>query len=574
MAQLRVALCQIDAIVGDVDGNVDKVRAAMAIAEASDADLAVFPELVLTGYPPEDLLLKPSFVDRSMRALDFVASSSQRCAAVVGFVERERSLYNAAAVVAGGKVHGIWRKELLPNYSVFDERRWFTPGDGATPLFSIAGVPVGVTICEDAWSPEGPIARQAAGGAELIVSLNASPYRAGAMTERERMLATRAADASTAIVYVNLVGGQDELVFDGGSLLFDHTGELLGRLPQFVEEVAIVDLELHEGFRKRILDPRGSHEGAPIPIVDVVAPSLGRAGHFPPTIAPRLDPADEVYDALVLATRDYIVKNRFSDVVISLSGGVDSALVATIAVDALGADRVHGLLLPSRYSSEGSVADAVELADNLGIGYQVIPIEEAHRAYLELLAEPFSGRAPDLTEENLQARVRGTIVMAFSNKFGWIVLTTGNKSELAVGYATLYGDMAGGFAVIRDVPKTLVYAISRARNRRGDFPVIPEAILDKPPSAELRPDQRDADSLPPYEVLDPILEEYVERDSSVEDIVAKGFDEATVRRIVAMVDGAEYKRRQAPPGARVTSRAFGKDRRMPITDGSRNGAGR
>jgi NAD+ synthase (glutamine-hydrolysing) len=569
VTQLRVALCQLDAVVGDIEGNVDRVLAAMATAEASGADLAVFPELVLTGYPPEDLLLKPAFVERSVRGIEAVAAASKRCASVVGFVEPERGLHNAAAVISGGKIHGVWRKELLPNYGVFDERRWFTPGDGATPLFRIAGVPVGITICEDAWSPEGPIARQAAGGAELVVSLNASPYRAQVIEERERMLATRAADASAAIVYVNLVGGQDELVFDGGSMIFDHTGELVARLPQFDELVEIVDIDLREGFRKRILDPRGVASVPPLPTIDVVAPAIERSGHFPPTIVQRPEVATEVYDALVLATRDYVRKNRFSDVVIGLSGGIDSALVAAIAVDALGPDQVHGVLLPSRYSSAGSIGDAQALAENLGIEHRVISIEGPFSSYLELLEEHFVGRPADLTEENLQARVRGTILMALSNKFGWIVLTTANKSEIAVGYSTLYGDMAGGFAVIRDVPKTLVYAVARERNRRAGMALIPEAIIDKAPSAELRPDQKDEDSLPAYEVLDPILEEYVEKDRSIAEIVAKGFDESVVRRVIALVDGAEYKRRQAPPGARVTSRAFGKDRRMPITNGSR-----
>ncbi|HWD24954.1 MAG TPA: NAD+ synthase [Acidimicrobiales bacterium] len=571
MTQLRVALCQLDPVVGDIEGNVERVLCAMARADAVGADLAVFPELVLTGYPPEDLLLKPAFVERSVRALEAVAAASKRCASVIGFVEPKGGLYNAAAVVSGGKVHGVWHKELLPNYGVFDERRWFTPGDGATPLFGIAGVAVAITICEDAWSPEGPIARQAAGGADLVVSLNASPYRAEVIEEREGMLATRAADASAAIVYVNLVGGQDELVFDGGSMIFDHTGKLLARLAQFDELVEIVDIDLASGYPKRTADPDAAASAPPLPLVDIVAPSVERSGHYPPTIVQRPDVAGEVYDALVLATRDYVRKNRFSDVVIGLSGGIDSALVAAIAVDALGADRVHGVLLPSRYSSAGSIGDANALAENLGIEHRVISIEGPFEAYLEVLEEHFTGRTTDLTEENLQARVRGTILMALSNKFGWIVLTTGNKSEIAVGYSTLYGDMAGGFAVIGDVPKTLVYAVARARNHRAGMALIPDAIIDKAPSAELRPDQKDEDSLPPYEVLDPILEEYVERDRSVDDIVAKGFDESVVRRVIALVDGAEYKRRQAPPGARVTSRAFGKDRRMPITNGSRTG---
>ncbi len=570
MTQIRIALCQLDAVVGDIDGNVEQTLAALKVAEEADADVAVFPELMVTGYPPEDLLLRPAFVDHALRGLDAVVrgTSASRCAAIVGFVDRvagERGVANAAAVISAGAVRGIWHKEFLPNYGVFDERRWFTPGVGATPLFRIAGVSVAVTICEDAWFADGPIARQAAGGAAIVCSLNASPYRAGAMAEREAMLAERARDARVPIAYVNLVGGQDELVFDGGSMVVDASGAVTCRLPQFSEEVGIVDLD--------VPDPDGDRSPgsvAPLRVVDVVGEPGRRRGHFPPRVAPAPAVADEVYDALVLATRDYVTKNRFTDVVISLSGGIDSALVAAIAVDALGPGRVHGVLLPSRYSSPGSVSDALELSEALGIEHRTIPIEEVHDAFLTLLGPHFGDRPADLAEENLQARIRGTVVMALSNKFGWLVLTTGNKSELAVGYATLYGDMAGGFAVIRDVPKTLVYAVARARNARRGGPVIPEAILAKPPSAELRPDQLDADSLPPYDVLDPILEAYVERESSVAEIVAAGFDEATVRRVVRLVEGAEYKRRQAPPGARVTSRAFGRDRRMPITNGAPN----
>ena len=567
MPSLRLALCQLDATVGDLEGNTTRVIDALRGAEEAGADLAVFPELVLTGYPPEDLLLKPAFVEGSLVALDEVASASGTCAAVVGFVDQDRDLYNAAAVLCGGKVHGIWHKELLPNYGVFDERRWFVAGDGQTPLFSIAGTRVGVTICEDAWSPSGPVARQAAGGAELIVSLNASPYRAGILAERQRMLATRASDGSCALAYVNLVGGQDELVFDGASMLFDHDGTLVASAPQYREAILVVDLELRGRFRKRIVEPRGWPQAKLLPVVPVSGPRPSPPQpHAAPQLSPRLGPEEEVYEALVLATRDYVKKNGFSDAVIGLSGGVDSALVATVAVDALGSERVHGVLLPSRFSSEGSLTDATALSENLGIDHRVIGIEPVHEAYLELLAPTFADRAPDLTEENLQARVRGTILMALSNKFGWLVLTTGNKSEMAVGYATLYGDMAGGFAVIKDVPKTLVYALCEMRNAQAGRDLIPTAILTKPPSAELRDDQRDEDSLPPYDELDPILEGYVERDLSVQELVAEGHDEPTVRRVIDLVDFAEYKRRQAPPGVRVTSRAFGKDRRMPITN--------
>jgi len=567
VGRLRIALCQLDAVVGDLEGNAGRVLAALERAEADGADLAVFPELVLTGYPPEDLLLEPGFVEASMRSLDRVAAATRRCVAVVGFVEADLDLHNAAAVIAGGKVHGVCHKELLPNYGVFDERRWFVPGRGDSPLFLVGGVRVGVAICEDAWSPTGPVERLAAGGAELVVTLNASPYRAGVLAEREAMLATRAADASCALAYVNVVGGQDELVFDGASMLFDLEGELIASAPQFDEWVLVVDVDVRPAFRKRIVEPRGHPHATPLPVVHVSGRRPDPPGdRRPPALTGRLNPVAEVYEALVTGTRDYVTKNGFGDVVVGLSGGVDSALVATIAVDALGAGHVHGVAMPSRFSSEGSLDDAEAIAANLGIDHRVVPIETAHAAYLELLGPIFGDRPPDVTEENLQARVRGTLLMALSNKFGWLVLTTGNKSEMAVGYATLYGDMAGGFAVIKDVPKTLVYRLCAMRNERAGSDLVPRSILEKPPSAELRPDQRDADSLPPYEELDPILEGYVERDLSVGELVAAGHDEATVRRVIELVDRAEYKRRQAPPGVRVTSRAFGKDRRMPITN--------
>lgn len=567
VSSVRIALCQIDAVVGDIEGNVDRVLSALEVAEDAGADIAAFPELVLTGYPPEDLLLKPSFVAASARALERVAAASRQCVAVVGFVESGRDLYNAAAVCAGGKVHGVWRKELLPNYGVFDERRWFAPGTGDTPLFLIGGVRVGVTICEDAWSPNGPVARQAAGGAELVISVNASPYRAGVIEERERMLATRALDSSCALAYVNLIGGQDELVFDGASMLFDASGALLASAGQFVEETLVCDLQVRPSYRKRLVEPRGRPEAPAMAVATVSERRLEqRSERIEGGLAPRLGRVEEVYAALVLGTRDYVDKSGFTDVVLGLSGGVDSALVAAIAVDALGAEHVHGVAMPSRFSSPASLEDAGHLAANLGIDLQVLEIESVHAAYLELLKPAFAGRPDDLTEENLQARARGTLLMALSNKLGWLVLTTGNKSEMAVGYATLYGDMAGGFAVIKDVPKTLVYELCAARNARAGLEFVPQAILDKAPSAELRPDQRDADSLPPYDVLDPILEGYVERDLSVADLVELGHDEATVMKVVGLVDGSEYKRRQAPPGVRVTSRAFGKDRRMPVTN--------
>ena len=584
MSSLRIALCQLDVTVGDLDANAEKVIARLGEAEAAGADLAVFPELVLTGYPPEDLLLESGFVEGNLLALEKVAAATQRCAAVVGFVEEDGDLYNAAAVCAQGEVRGVVRKQLLPNYGVFDERRYFAPGDGPDELFLIAGVRVGVTICEDAWSPTGPVGRLGEGGAELVVTLNASPYRAGILAQRERMLATRAADASAALCYVNLVGGQDELVFDGASMVFDNDGELVASAPQFRESLTICDLDIHPVFRKRLLDPRG-HEGvSALPLVkvspaevatNVLAGEPRPACDYQPALAPRLDRVAGVYEALVLGTSDYISKNRFSEVLVGLSGGVDSSLVATIAADALGADRVHGVMMPSRFSSPGSVDDAAALAKNLGIGTDTVPIEAAHRVLLEMLGPVSTGGelAAGLAGENLQARIRGVILMAVSNDRGWLVLTTGNKSEMAVGYATLYGDMAGGYAVLKDVPKTLVYELCEYRNSVAGFDLVPRVVIDKPPSAELRPDQRDDESLPPYDVLDPILEGYVERDLTVSDLVSAGFDAATVRRVIDLVDRAEYKRRQAPPGPRVTSRGFGKDRRMPITNQYRASAG-
>ncbi|HEV7534788.1 MAG TPA: NAD+ synthase, partial [Acidimicrobiia bacterium] len=477
----------------------------------------------------------------------------------------ERDLSNAAAVCAGGAVRGVYRKWLLPNYGVFDEARYFTPSDDPGSLFVVNGVRVAVSICEDVWSPTGPIAAQAAGGAELAVNINASPYYEGRLAERETMLATRAADHSVPILYVNTVGGQDELVFDGGSAIYDESGHLLARARQFEEDLLVVDLDVRPTFRKRLLDPRGRPSRPPLPEVHISEgrPPAEPAG--PARLEPRLGAEAEVWSALWLGTGDYVHKNRFSDVVIGLSGGIDSSVVAAVAADALGPDHVTGVLMPSRYSSDHSITDAEALAANLGIRTMTVPIEAVHRSFLELLAEPFAGTQPGLAEENLQARIRGTILMSLSNKFNWMVLTTGNKSEMATGYSTLYGDMAGGFAPLKDVEKTLVYRLARWRNREGI--VIPENVLDKPPSAELAPGQVDADSLPPYDVLDPILEGYVEGDRSVTELEAAGFDPATVRRVARLVDLSEYKRRQAPPGVRVSPKAFGKDRRLPITNG-------
>jgi len=553
---VRVALCQIDATVGDFQANSVKALAALDRAESLGADLAVLPELVLTGYPPEDLLLEPDFIAASERTLAEVASKTKRCAAVIGYVANDGGLRNAAAVCADGKVLGVSYKELLPNYGVFDERRWFVPGGGRSPCYRIGGVLVGVVVCEDAWEPTGPVDRLARQGASLICSINASPFRVPARREREQILVDRVRESQRPIVYVNLVGGQDELVFDGGSMVVGSDGSLIASTAQFRELVVTVDV------------PVETTVPSDDAVVVEVSESPRQQNAEPESVPfePPLDEVAEVYEALVLATRDYVEKNRFGDVVIALSGGIDSSLVAAIATDALGKARVHGVLMPSQFSSEGSVTDAQALAANLGIDTRVIPIEPAYGALMALLAPSFGDLPSGVAEENLQARVRGTLMMALSNKFGWLVLTTGNKSETAVGYSTLYGDTAGGFAVIRDVPKLLVYELAEYRNKQAGTFVIPEAVLLKPPSAELRLDQRDDDSLPPYDVLDPIVEAYVENHASIGDLVALGNDPDTVQRIFDLVDAAEYKRRQAPPGPRVTNRGFGKDRRMPITN--------
>jgi NAD+ synthase (glutamine-hydrolysing) len=578
MARLRIASCQINTRVGALDHNVAAIVDALARATEAGCDLAVFPELAICGYPPEDLLLKPGFIADVRVALDQVAAATTTCVAVVGFVDAGRDLYNAAAVCAHGEVVGTYHKRELPNYAVFDEARYFARGSEPAQLWSVAGVRVGVSICEDAWNPAGPILDQADSGAELIVNLNASPYAEGKLAGRERMMATRAADASCALVYVNQVGGQDELVFDGGSMVFDAEGRLLARSPQFVEDVMILDLEVEPVYRKRLLDPRGRPTDLALPVAwarseEVEASEAHRndaeAPLVPAPIAAELDPDEEVYRAIVLGTRDYLVKNGFGDVVIGLSGGIDSTLVAAIAVDAIGAEHVHGVSMPSRYSSDHSRSDAALLAENLGIDFRTIPIEPAHASMLDMLAASFEGRDPDLTEENLQSRLRGMTLMALSNKFGWIVLSTGNKSEVAVGYATLYGDTVGGYSLLKDVYKTRVYELCRWRNTQGPSPVIPEGVLTKPPSAELRPDQRDDQSLPPYEVLDPILEGYIEHDRTVSELIARGHDADTVIRVARLVDGAEYKRRQSPIGVKVSAKAFGKDRRLPITNGYR-----
>ncbi len=558
LRRVRVAACQINTVVGDLEGNADRILGALAEAEAGGADLAVFPELTVTGYPPEDLLSRPAFVADNLAVFDGIAAASGPCAAVIGYVATDGAghLVNAAALCAGGRVLGRYFKRLLPNYGVFDEQRWFVPGREPAERYVVAGVPVGMSICEDMWFAGGPMAEEAAAGAGLLVNLNASPYSRGRRQERLAVLEERVAETGCAIVYVNQVGGQDELVFDGASVVMGADGAIVGSASQFTEEVLLVDLEVE-------VDEAAAGTGA---IVVSTGPRSstdegGRGGR-----AALLDPEAEVYEALVLGTRDYVAKNGFTDAVIGLSGGIDSSLVAVVAVDALGPDHVHGVTMPSRYSSEGSVGDAVTLAHNLGMDIATVAIEPAHQALAGSLQPLLGGYPVGLTDENLQSRIRGVLLMALSNAHGWIVLTTGNKSEMATGYSTLYGDSAGGFAVIKDVPKLLVYALCRYRNTKAGFALIPEPVLTKAPSAELRPDQRDDESLPPYSVLDPVVAGYVEGDRSADDLIASGFDAAAVERVVGLVDRAEYKRRQMPPGVRISGKAFGKDRRMPITN--------
>jgi NAD+ synthase (glutamine-hydrolysing) len=570
--QLRVALAQMNSTVGDLSGNADRVIAMIEQAREAGVDIVAFPELVITGYPPEDLLLKPRFIRDNRAQLDRVAKATRSIVAIVGFVDSQSDILNAAAVIANGEIVGIQHKHYLPNYGVFDEDRYFRAGRGG-PLFVVHDVPIGVNICEDMWYPIGPATYQASAGAEVIINVNASPYHVGKHVQRERMLATRAADNRVIVCAVQMVGGQDELVYDGGSVIFDDEGRLVARAPQFEEHLLVADLPIGDVFGARLHDPRRrkesiSHvEGRPeLRRVNVSLPAPIARAPVSAIISPFLDREAEIYQALVVGTRDYVVKNGFQKVIIGLSGGIDSSLTAAIAADAVGPENVVGVSLPSRYSSPGSRDDARDLANRLGIEYLSISIEEMFAAALGSLAPVFAGTEPNIAEENLQARIRGNTWMALSNKFGYLALTAGNKSEMATGYATLYGDMAGGFAVIKDVLKTLVYQLAVYRNSRDEQPVIPDAVLMKEPSAELRPDQRDVDSLPPYEILDPILEAYVEEDRDIDEIVSLGFDIATVRRVVAMVDRSEYKRRQAPPGVKITTRAFGRDRRLPITN--------
>ncbi len=564
---LRVAMAQINTTVGDLEGNTRRICEAIDRARDLQADIVCFPELAVTGYPPEDLLLKPDFVRGNLAALDEITRRTEGIAAVVGFVDEQTHLYNAAAVLAGGERAGTYHKQRLPNYGVFDEKRYFQPGHSGL-IGVIGGVPVGVTICEDIWAPGGTCQAEAAAGALVMININGSPYHAGKWRQRAEMLQTRARDYSIVLCYNNLVGGQDELVFDGMGMIFDHAGALLARGRQFEEDFIVCDVDPEAVRRHRLFAPvsPGDGEDTAIPTTTVSVSGTSGRTREPVTaaIVPPLEPAEEIYRALVLGTRDYVRKNGFRDVVIGLSGGIDSALVATIAVDALGSEHVHGAWMPSAFSSDDSTRYTAQLAKNLGIRLSDLGIRDIFQTFLQALRPAFRGREADTAEENVQARIRGTLLMALSNKFGWLVLTTGNKSELSVGYATLYGDMAGGFAVIKDVPKTVVYDLARWRN--GKSALIPEGVITRAPTAELRAGQKDTDTLPPYEILDPILRMYVEDDVPAQEIVAAGYPADLVAKIIAMVDRNEYKRRQAPPGVKITPKAFGKDRRLPITN--------
>jgi len=561
--QLRIALCQVDVIVGALDKNVELIVEAVEKAESQQCDLAVFAELSVCGYPPEDLVYKPRFVADNKAAVQRIAVATGACAVVVGFVDSlpgvvdasgQPVLFNSAAICANGEIKGTYNKHELPNYDVFDEKRYFTAGD-EHHLWSIAGVNVGLSICEDIWIDDGPCRTLASGGAQVLVNLNASPWHQSKIEARNAIIDRRVAETGLPLVYLNLVGAQDELVFDGGSLVVAADGSMLARAPQFEEAVHVADFS--------VADPRP----ATLPVVDVTAGHGQAEAGLPPKIEPQLDKLDEIWAAVVLGARDYVLNNGFTDICFGLSGGIDSALTACIAADALGPEHVHAVMMPSRYSSDHSVSDSEKLCANLGIEGRTIAIEPGHQSFIEMLAPSFEGHKPGLTEENLQSRIRGVLLMALANKFRWLVLTTGNKSELAVGYSTLYGDTAGAFAVIKDVWKLQVYALARRYNERAGYEVIPENIITKPPSAELRPDQRDDQSLPPYEVLDPLLIEIVEKNRTASEIIAEDdFDPEVVTRIARLVDISEFKRRQSPLGTRVTKRAFGRDRRMPITN--------
>ncbi|MFN2251543.1 MAG: NAD+ synthase [Anaerolineae bacterium] len=569
---VRVTVAQLNATVGDVTGNTARIVEVLGQARELGSDIVAFPELAVCGYPPEDLLLRPSFLAANAEAIARITPHTVGLTAIVGFAHRDLDVYNSAAVLHDGVVADVYHKVLLPNYSVFDEQRYFREGELA-PVYVRDAVRVGVSVCEDMWHPSGPPQAQALAGADILVNISASPFFAGKARERERMLATRAADSVAFVVLCNLVGGQDGLVFDGNSLVINPMGDLVRRGASMAEDVFTVDVDSEIVFHARLLDPRHRSVDTPQAVASTTTislpglpPQVGESPPLPEREDPEpLDGMAEVYAALVLGVRDYVHKNGFEDVVIGLSGGIDSALTAAIAVDALGPEHVLGVTMPSRYSSASSVTDAEDLAANLGVELITVPVDDVFQAYLDLLVPYFGDLAPDVTEENIQPRIRGNVLMALSNKLGHLVLTTGNKSEVSVGYFTIYGDSAGGFAPLQDVPKTLVYDLARWRNEQVDGPHIPDHSISRPPSAELRPDQLDEDSLPPYDVLDAILEAYIEDERGLDEIAELGFEPAVAERVAQLVDRAEYKRRQSPPGVKISERAFGRDRRMPIT---------
>jgi NAD+ synthase (glutamine-hydrolysing) len=572
VATLRLALAQINPVVGDLDGNRDLILARLEEARAKGADLALFPELAVTGYPPEDLLLRPGFIRAAARTLEEIAAQTHDVVAFVGFPHFETDLYNACAVCADGEVKAIYRKRFLPNYGVFDEYRYFAAGRDLV-LIEVGSTLVGVTICEDMWQPGPPATDLALAGAELLVNLSASPFHVGKEVEREEMFVTRARDNSCFVAFCNTVGGQDELIFDGHSCVLDDEGEVVARAVGFEETLLIVDVDpkavlgrrLRDVRRRTLADDRETAPPVQIVHVGTERPPGSNGNRFDGALIPFEEELEQMRLALELGLRDYVGKNGFDDVVIGVSGGIDSAVTAALAVEALGPEHVHCVSMPSRYSSEGTRADAQKLAENLGCDFREVPIESIVEDFTSTLASHFEGRESDLTEENIQARIRGTLLMALSNKFGWLVVATGNKSELSVGYSTLYGDLAGGFALIKDVFKTDVFRLAQYLNERAGRELIPETTIARAPSAELRADQLDQDSLPPYDVLDKVLEAYVELDRSREELAAEGYADI-VDRVVEMVDRAEYKRRQAPPGPRLRTKAFGRDRRTPITN--------
>ena len=577
MRSFRIALAQINVTVGDLTGNQQRIFSRIQEAREQGADLIAFPELAIPGYPPEDLLFKSSFLRANRLCMDALVKETKGITAIFGFVDRQDDNYNAAAIACNGELVDIYHKTYLPNYGVFDEDRYFNAGK--TPgIYRCDGVTFGVNICEDIWYPGGPTRSQAlAGDAELIVNISSSPFQDEKSLQRDHMLATRATDHSVVLAFCNLVGGQDELVFDGGSIIFDEHGNVVKRSPRFKEDLLIADIDIESVFRHRLHDPRRRKEkqeiGAKLNPIELpkrnpTLPSKMNIDVQPESLF-ATDGVEDIYSALVLGTRDYVRKNGFQKVFIGLSGGIDSALTTVIAHDALGRENVVAVTMPSRYSSEGTFNDALEMAEKLGIKILTIPIQDIFDRYLDALSDEFDGLAEDTTEENLQPRIRGTLLMALSNKLNALVLAPGNKSEMSMGYATLYGDMAGGFAVIKDIYKTQVYDLSHHRNGQTGETVIPASIIERPPTAELREDQADTDSLPPYPILDPILKAYVEEDRSLLEIVDLGFDEKLVQRIIRTVDLNEYKRRQAPPGIKITPRAFGRDRRLPITNSCR-----